>query len=245
MSRDDKDFEEIYQSLTPGLVIASCSAESGHTAQMLRSFCFSLKGAAIRCGSDVMLYTSGDGPIDWADVGVQIQGLVIACSAESGEHGARGIRVFVIHRFDDPSAAGIILPVKANLSWDRLDGSIDHDIAGILQEGAIGSKCTIIVTTIAGDEDQIRDRRVARILGKEQGVFIALDTGVLDPWYSAMVTTGATERRYSPLCFVSECPQPPKAQPQPESGAEAESGAEPLTAAPIQRRPSWLRRLFG
>ena len=196
MSRDDKDFEEIYQSLTPGLVIASCSAESGHTAQMLRSFCFSLKGAAIRCGSDVMLYTGGDGAVDWADVGVQIQ-----------EHGARGIRVFVINRFDDPSAAGIILPVKANLSWDRLDGSIDHDIAGILQEGAIGSKCTIIVTTIAGDEDQIRDRRVARILGKEQGVFIALDTGVLDPWYSAMVTTGATERRYSPLYFVSECPQ--------------------------------------
>ena len=239
MSRDDKDFEEIYQSLTPGLVIASCSAESGHTAQMLRSFCFSLKGAAIRCGSDVMLYSGGGGPIDWADVGVQIQGLVIAaCSAESGEHGARGIRVFVINRFNDPSAAGIILPVKANLSWDRFDGSIDHDLAGLLQEGAIGSKCTIIVTTIAGDEDQIRDRRVARILGKEQGVFIALDTGVLDPWYSAMVTTGATERRYSPLYFVSECPQPPKAQPRPESGAE------PSTAAPIQGRPSWLRRLF-
>ena len=233
MSQDDKDFEEIYQSFTPGLVIAACSAESGHTAQMLRSFCFSLKGAAIRCGSDVMLYTGGDGAIDWADVGVQIQ-----------EHGARGIRVFVINRFDDPSAASLITRMQANRPLDRLDGSIDHDIAGNLQEGAIGSKCTIIVTTIAGDEDQIRDRRVARILGKEQGVFIALDTVVLDPWYSAMVTTGATERRYSPLDFVSECPQPPKAQPHPEAAADPESGAEPSTAAPIQGRPSWLRRLF-
>lgn len=243
MSQDDKDFEEIYQSLTPGLVIAACSPESGHVAQMLRSFCFSLKGAAIRCGSDVMLYTGGDGAVDWADVGVQIQGLVIAaCSAESGEHGARGIRVFVINRFDDPSAAGIILPVKANLSWDRLDGSIHHDIAEHLQQGAIGSKCTIIVTMIANDEGQIRDRRVARLLDKEQGVFIALDTDIEDPWYSATVTTGASEKRYGPLYFVSECPQPSEPPRQPESEADTD---KPPLQAPAQRRPSWLRRLFG
>lgn len=231
---DDSEFEEIYQSLTPGLVIAACSAESGYSAETLRSFCFSLKGGAIRCGSDVMLYSVGGGPIDWGDVGVQIQ-----------EHGARGIRVFVINRFDDPSLAGIMSRTKQDLLWDRLDGSIHPDIAGHLQQGALGSKCTIMVTTIAGTDDQIRDRRIARMLGKEQGVFIALDHDIEDSWYGATVTTGATERKYGPLDFVSECPQPPKAQPQPESGAELESGAEPSTEAPSQRRPSWLRRLFG
>ena len=231
MSPDNREFEKIYQSLTPGLVIAACSAESGFSAQMLRSFCFSLKGGAIRSGSDVMLYSGEGGPIDWEDVGIQIQ-----------EHGARGIRVFVINRFDDPSAAGIILPVKANLSWDRLDGSIHHDIAEHLQQGAIGSKCTIIVTMIANDEGQIRDRRVARLLGKEQGVFIALDTDIEDPWYSATVTTGASEKRYGPLYFVSECPQPSEPPRQPESEADTD---KPPLQAPAQRRPSWLRRLFG
>src|ERR1022692_3073037 len=86
MSQDDKDFEEIYQSLTPGLVIAACSPESGHVAQMLRSFCFSLKGAAIRCGSDEK---------DFEEIYQSLTpGLVIAaCSPESG-HVAQMLRSF-------------------------------------------------------------------------------------------------------------------------------------------------------
>lgn len=230
MSPDDNQFEEIYRSLAPGLVIAACSPKSMIT---LRSFCFSLKGAAIRCGSDVMLYTGGAAPIDWEAVGAQIQ-----------EHGNRGVRVFVINRFEDPSPASVITRMKAGHGFDRLDGSIEHNLAGILHQAALGSKITLLVTTVAEKESQIVKRRAARILGQEQGVFIALERPRLsDHWYSATVTTGATERSYGPLDFVAECPQPLKAQPQPaaESVADPDKRAEALA----EPRPSWLRRLFG
>src|ERR1019366_4161761 len=114
------------------------------------------------------------------------------------------------------------------------DGIRDWSVTGV-------QTCALpILTMIANDEGQIRDRRVARLLDKEQGVFIALDTDIEDPWYSATVTTGASEKRYGPLYFVSECPQPSEPPRQPESEADTD---KPPLQAPAQRRPSWLRRL--
>jgi hypothetical protein len=93
MYTDDEDFEEIYQSLTPGLVIVACSAKS--LISMLRSFCYSLKGAAIRCGSDAVIFTGSR--IDWEAVATQM----------IEEHRTRGIRVFLLNRFEDTSPANV------------------------------------------------------------------------------------------------------------------------------------------
>jgi hypothetical protein len=223
MFTDDKDFEEIYQSLTPGLVIVACSAKS--LISMLRSFCYSLKGAAIRCGSDAVIFT--DSPIDWEAVGTQM----------IEEHRTRGIQVFLINRFEDTSPANVTVRLSHFRGFDTLHGSIDPDYAKLIQQSALAWNVTILVTTIAGKESQIQDRRIARWQGKEQGVFIGLVHNRLsDDWYSATVTTGATEKSYD-VDFVSQCPQPPKPQPQPESVLAADIPAKP--------RPSWLRRLLG
>jgi hypothetical protein len=229
MSRDDKEFEEIYQSLAPGLVIVACSPKSLRT---LRSFCFSLKGAAIRCDSDAILVSTGGTRINWEAVGAQIV-----------EHGSQGIRVFLINRFEDPSPASVIVRLNSERGLDGLDGSIDHNIAETLQQTALANNCTFVVTTVAGKERQIRDRRVARLLGKEQGVFVALEHARMDDdWYSATVTAGENEKSYGPLGFVSECPQPPEVQPQSESVAGPN---KPSAEVPAKRGQSWLRRLFG
>jgi hypothetical protein len=228
MYTDDEDFEEIYQSLTPGLVIVACSAKS--LISMLRSFCYSLKGAAIRCGSDAVIFTGS--PIDWEVVGTQM----------IEEHRTRGIRVFLINRFEDFSPANVTVRLGHFRGFDTLDGSIDADYAKLVQQSALAWNVTILVTTIAGKESQIQDRKIARWEGKEQGVFIGLVHNRLsDDWYSATVTTGATEKSYD-VDFVSQCPQPPKPQPQPESVADTSKAMADVPAMP---RPSWLRRLLG
>jgi len=228
MSQDDRDFEEIYRALTPGLVVAACTAKS---LVALRSFCFSLKAAAIRCGSDVMLYSGTEVPIDWDAVGIQTQ-----------EHGARGVRVFVINRFADTSAAAIVGRLHGEPGFDAGDGSIDPKLAGFLQEGALGSKITLLVTTLAGKEGQIRDRRIARLTSREQGVFIAIEhERFRDDFYSVWVTSGATEKRYG-VDFISECPEVPKAQPRPDPPGTCDG---PITETPVKPLRSWLRRLFG
>jgi hypothetical protein len=63
-----------------------------------------------------------------------------------------------------------------------------------------------------------------------------------DDWYSATVATGLEVEGYGPLYFVWECPQPPVTPPQPESRAGVDNAPAEAT---VQRRPSWLRRLFG
>jgi hypothetical protein len=228
MSQDNRDFEEIYRSLTPGLVVAACTAKS---LVALRSFCFSLKAAAIRCGSDVMLYSGTEVPTDWDAVGIQTQ-----------EHGARGVRVFVINRFADTSTAGIVGRLHREPGFDTGNGSIDPKIAGSLQEGALGSKITLLVTTLAGKEGQIRDRRIARLTSREEGVFIAIEhERFRDDYYSVWVTSGATEKSYG-VDFISECPQAPKTPAQPESAA---ARAKVRVDGPSPPRPSWFRRLFS
>src|SRR5260370_16776509 len=114
MPSDDKEFDEIYRSITPGLVVAACSPKSMIT---LRSFCFALKGAAIRCGSDVMLHSGGDGAIDWNAVGAQIT-----------EHAARGVRVFAINRFHDLSPPAFLTPFNSPPPFHSSYCSISHTL---------------------------------------------------------------------------------------------------------------------
>jgi len=75
-----------------------------------------------------MLYTGGAGPIDWEAVAAQIR-----------EHGPRGVRVFVINRFEDPSPANVITRLNSPRGFDRLDGSIDPNLAGIIHREALKS----------------------------------------------------------------------------------------------------------
>src|SRR5215471_17728402 len=98
MAPDDNDFETIFQSLNPGLALVAGSPKSLRT---LRSFGFSLKCAAMRCGGDVTLVETVS-PMNWEAVALQV-----------AEFGARGVRVFVIDRFDDPSPSGVIARMNA------------------------------------------------------------------------------------------------------------------------------------
>lgn len=184
MFSDDKDFEEIYHALTPGLVVVACTPKS---LVALRSFFFSLKGAAIRCGADVMLYRDLGTPLDWDAVGVQLK-----------EQCARGVRVHVINRFEDKSTAGVVARLHNEQGFDVGDGSINPTTAGILHHGFVESKITLLVTTLAEKEGQIRDRRLARLTGREQGVFIAVEhERVRDDFYAIRMTTGAIEKSYA------------------------------------------------
>jgi hypothetical protein len=157
--------------------------------------------------------------------------------------------VFLVNRFDDTNPASIITRLNNERGFDRLDGSIQTDIAEILQQMAVYNACTIVLTTIAQTEDQICARRVARILGQEQGAFIALDGGdITDDWYSATVTTGAVEKRYGPLDFAY-CPT--GSVPGPTQSASAQLPCRPVVVpakapdVPAGPRQSWLRRLLG
>jgi hypothetical protein len=224
MFSDDKDFEEIYQALTPGLVVVACTPKS---LVALRSFCFSLKGAGIRCGSDVMLYRDLGTPLDWDAMGVQLK-----------EQCARGVRVHVINRFEDNSAAGLVARMRNEPGFDVGDGSINPTTAGILHLGFVESKITLLVTTLAVKEGQIVDRRLARLTGREQGLFIAVEHDrIRDNVYSVWVTSGASEKTYG-VDFVSECPQAPASQ-------TSAAHDEPILETPPQPRSSWLRRLLS
>ena len=201
MFSDDKDFEEIYLALTPGLVVVACTPKS---LVALRSFFFSLKGAAIRCGSDVMLYRDLATPLDWEAVGEQLK-----------EQCARGVRVHVVNRFEDKSTAGLVARLHNEPGFDVGDGSINPITAGILHQGFVESKITLLVTTLAVKEGQIVDRRIARFHGREQGVFISIEQErIRDDFYAIRMTTGAIEKGYA-VDFVAECHQLP--QPRMES----------------------------
>jgi len=224
----DKYFDEIYQSLPTGLVIAACGPKS---LVALRSFCFSLKGAAIRSGSDAMLYRDLPIPIDWNAVSTQMEE---ACT--------RGVRLIIVNRFEDNSTAGLVARLHNEPGFDLLNGSINPVNAGILQEGFSDSKLTLIVTTLAEKESQIRARRIARMTGREEGVFIAVEHDRFsDDFYSIWVTSGATEKNYA-ADFVSECPEVPRVQPQPQPPV---APTQPIAEAPVKPRASWLRRLIG
>jgi hypothetical protein len=119
---------------------------------------------------------------------------------------------------------------------------INPTTAGILHQGFIESKITLLVTTLAVKEGQIQDRRLARLTGREQGVFIAVQHDrIRDDFYAVWVTTGATEKNYG-VDFVSECPDASKPPPRPESVA---AHTEKVDENPAKPRSSCLRRLLG
>jgi len=184
ISTDDKQFEEIYRSLLfkRGLVIVAFTAKS---LRAQHAFFLSLKEAAIRCGSDVLLFSGGI-PLDMDAVAIQIQ-----------ESGARLVHMFVMDRFEAMPISNLVARLSNERGFDMFDGSIHPSIAQILQQSILGSNFTMLVPTIATKEGQIRARRVARFTGREQGVFIAIEHAkFLDDWYSVTVTTGADEQKF-------------------------------------------------
>jgi hypothetical protein len=178
-----------------------------------------------------MLYRDLPIPIDWN-----------AVSAQMEESCSRGVRLFIVNRFEDNSTAGIIARLKSEPLFDGLDGSINPARVEVLQDGFQGSGLTLVVTTVAEKESQIRDRRIARMMGKEEGVFIAIEHDLIsDDFYSIWVTTGATEKQYA-ANFVSECPEAPKVQPRRQLVVVP---TRPVAESLAKPRSSWFRRLLS
>jgi len=87
VSTDDHDFDEIYRAVPIGLTVIAAKSEHFET---LRSFCFSLKGTAIRLGSNAMFFFCNYGNRQWLTKGIQHLGRFVE------KHSANGVRLFLI-----------------------------------------------------------------------------------------------------------------------------------------------------
>jgi hypothetical protein len=229
MSPDDHDFDTIYRSLPSGLIVIACPWNSVET---LESFCLSLKGAAIRCGSNAMLFLWGYSRENSKTVGIQhLRNLI-------EKHQPQGVRLFLVNS-------------------SPMNGSINAEISELIQRAALSNEVTVVVTAIAervAEELAKKDSLPKKSKTSQSKLLMSLKTklhfgswkGILlerhrrdDDWYSATAAIGADEvldevKRYGPLYFLSECPQPPASVPEPadKSGAEASEG-----------RPLWRRLL--
>lgn len=169
--------------------------------ELLTSFCRSLKGAAIRCGSNAMHFWWGYSRNNWKTRGIEHFRSFIE------KHNAVGVHLFLINR--------------------PTDCSIDQSIARSILEACFAKNVTAIVTCVAQDvgrrnanEDVLVIRDHKNIHFRSGTAFILLERhAASDDWYSATVSSGSGEKQYGPLYFVSECPQPP--EPPPEAKPDA------------------------
>ena len=81
----------------------------------------------------------------------------------------------------------------------------------------------------------------AQLTGAWKGILLEQDRP-LDDWYSATVAVGSDVESFGPLYFMWQCPQAPVSPPRLESNAGLPQAPAVGT---VQRRGSWLRRLFG
>ena len=176
---------------------------------------------------------------DWETVGIEKLANAIH------EHKSRGIRVFMIDRFENYSTAAVVAELQRQDGVDNYDGIIDNRIQEMLTAVTTASDVTVVVATAVKSDRQISERRLALMLGKETGVFIELDLDrPTDDWYSVTVRIGPNEKRYGPLYFVSMCPQAPTAQSQPQPARPA-AVVGPAAEALAERPQGWLHRLLG
>ena len=92
-SPDDGLFQEIYRGIPVGLTITATRPDDSDT---LRSFCYSLKGAAIRHGSNAMFFIWQYGNRQWLTKGIQhFRGFV-------EKHKTNGVRLFLIDQSTTP-----------------------------------------------------------------------------------------------------------------------------------------------
>ncbi len=234
MSPDDNDFEQIVRSLPPGLIFTACPLDSAET---LLSFCYSLKGAAIRCGSNAMLFLWGYSRENWKTRGIEhLRNLI-------EKHNAEGVRLFLVNS-------------------TPMNGSINREIADLIRHEAISTNVTVLVTAIAEklaaellkqDPSQRKTKKSAskstQLMSLKNGLHSGSWKGILlerqqsdDDWYSATAVISADEvwdkvKRYGPLYFTDKCPQAPESRP--------EVKLDKLT--PSSRHGVWslLRRFIG
>jgi len=139
VSPDDNTFETIYQSLPPGLVLVACG---GGYFRPLQSYCFSLKGAAIRKGADAMHFNWNCSREDWDRLG-GIQHFRDFIEL----HHSHGVRLFLI---DGTPQSGSLTQRTAELIRSPMAlRSIDQDIAELIHQEAVAKSVTVIVTAIA------------------------------------------------------------------------------------------------
>jgi len=138
-SPDDREFEQIYQNLPPGLVVVACG---GGPFRPLQSFCFSLKGAAIRKGSDAVHFIWDCSRENWDNLGG-----VRHFSDFIGQHAVRGVRLFLI---DSTPRSGSLTQRTAELVRSPIaTGPLDRDIVGLIHQEALSKGVTVIVTALA------------------------------------------------------------------------------------------------
>ena len=139
MSPGDGEFERIYQSLPPGLVVV---ASSGGYFRLLQSFCFSLKAAAIRKGADAMHFNWDCSRENWDAIG-GIQRFRDFIEL----HHSHGVRLF----FTDASPqSGSLTHRTAELVRSPMAAaSIDQSVAELIRQEALARGVTVIVTAIA------------------------------------------------------------------------------------------------
>jgi hypothetical protein len=139
MSPDDGTFDQLYQSLPPGLIVVACG---GGAFQPLQSFCFSLKGAAIRKGTDAMHFDWDCSLENWdATGGIQRFRDFVELNR------SHNVRLFFI---DGSPKSGSPTKRAAELIRSPMArGSIDHSVAELIREFALSKSVTVIVTAIA------------------------------------------------------------------------------------------------
>ena len=138
-SPDDREFEQIYLDLPSGLVVVACG---GGPFRPLQSFCFSLKGAAIRKGSDAMHYPWDCSRENWDNLGG-----IRHFSDFIGQHAVRDVRLFLI---DSTPRSGSLSQRAAELVRSRMaTGPLDRDIVGLIHQEALSKGVTVIITALA------------------------------------------------------------------------------------------------
>ena len=134
-SPDDRDFETIYRSIPVGLTVVAAKLDHFET---FRAFCFSLKGAAIRLGSNAMLFPWQYSKRNWLTRGMQ------HLSSFVEKHKANGVRLFLI---------------------DQPTGWADREVAILIREVAEAADVCIILTSFAGPTTKGAMKRAAILDG--------------------------------------------------------------------------------
>ena len=138
-SPDDRDFEAIYQALPAGIVLVACG---GGYFRPLQSFCFSLKGAAIRLGTDAAYFDWNGSREKWDEMGgIQYFKEFIR------QYATHGVRVFLNDA--SPQTGPADLRLAELLRSPMMRNSMEQDIADSIQQAALAENVTVIVTAIA------------------------------------------------------------------------------------------------
>ncbi len=133
MNSDLGCFDEIYENIPIGVTIMAAKLDQFET---LRPFCYSLKGAAIRCEGDAMFFYWQYSKRNWLEKGIQH-----FCSFTE-DHTSRGTKPFLL---------------------DQRGGSIDRDVVGLLCDPAECAQIRVLVIAVARRIQRGEDKWLAAL----------------------------------------------------------------------------------